>query len=440
MAGRTLRIETAKAFEPLLKPSRYKGAWGGRGSGKSHFFAALMVEDALRAPGETGEGMRGVCIREVQKDLTQSAKLLIEDKLAAFRLGEADGFKVFKDVIEAPKDGLIIFKGMNQYSAESIKSLENFGRAWWEEAHTASPTSLELLRPTMRQEGSELWFGWNPRRKTDPVNKLFRGGKPPTGAISIQANWRDNPWFPKVLEQERKDCLQNEAERYKHIWEGDYATAHASSYYAVQLAKAEIQGRVTDLALDPLMEIKAFWDLGGAGATADAMAIWIAQFAGERILVFDYIEGIGQTLAYYVSELRKRGWGDAHCYLPHDGMNTNSITGKRYKTHLEEAGFLVEVIKNQGKGAAMQRVDATRRLFPKIWFNATTTESGREALGYYHEKRDENRDVGLGPSHDWASHCADAFGLMGICYMPPRSSIRPENVVIDTVADPLVNY
>ena len=132
-----LDIETARVFQPLLAPARYKGGWGGRGSGKSHFFADLMVEDSLAEPGISGEGLRSVCIREVQKDLSQSSKLLIEDKLAKHRLGEADGFKVFRDVIETPKDGIIIFKGMQDYTAESVKSLENFKRAWWEEAQTA---------------------------------------------------------------------------------------------------------------------------------------------------------------------------------------------------------------------------------------------------------------------------------------------------------------
>jgi len=133
-----LRIPTARAFKPLLAPARYKGAYGGRGSGKSHFFADKLVDDSMAEHGESGEGLRSVCIREVQKDLAQSAKLLIETKLKAFKLGEAQGFRVFRDVIQTPGDGIIIFKGMNDYTADSIKSLEGFKRGWWEEAHTAA--------------------------------------------------------------------------------------------------------------------------------------------------------------------------------------------------------------------------------------------------------------------------------------------------------------
>ena len=144
----TLDLQTARVFVPLLEPARDKAAWGGRGSGKSHFFAELLIEDSLAEPGESGEGLRSVCIREVQKDLAQSSKLLIETKLNRLGLSEADGFKVFKDVIQTPGDGLIIFKGMNDYTADSIKSLEGFKRSWWEEAHGATKTSINLLRPT----------------------------------------------------------------------------------------------------------------------------------------------------------------------------------------------------------------------------------------------------------------------------------------------------
>jgi phage terminase large subunit len=153
------------------------------------------------------------------------------------------------------------------------------------------------------------------------------------------------------------------------------------------------------------------------------MSIWICQWVGQEIRVLDYIEGMGQVLAYYVDELRRRKYDKAICYLPHDGVNANAITGKRYEDHLREAGFDVQPpVKNQGRGAAMMRVEAVRRIFPKVWFNEATTEAGRDALGYYHERRDDDRNVGLGPDHSWASHAADAFGLMAICYEEPSRS------------------
>jgi phage terminase large subunit len=413
LSGRVLSIETAEVFEPLLSPSRYKAAWGGRGSGKSHFFAGLVIEDCL-----LNKGLRVVCIREVQKSLKESAKRLIEDKLIQFGLTEADGFKVFEQVIKTPGDGIITFQGMQDHTAESVKSLEGFSRAWVEEAQAFSSRSLGLLRPTIRAEGSEIWFSWNPTRKADPVDMMFRSNNAPTGSSICRANWSDNPWFPAVLEQERQDCLRLQPDQYDHIWEGGYATVLSGAYYAESIARARSEGRIGNVARDPLMEVRAFWDIG----VKDATAIWIAQFVGREIRVLDHYEASGQPLASHLSWLRDRGYSKCLCVLPHDGANTNAITAAQFSTHIEDAGFPTETIPNQGKGAALKRVETARRLFPSIWFNEKTTTSGLDALGWYHEKRDEHRNVGLGPDHDWSSHSADAFGLMCIAYETPREA------------------
>jgi len=407
----TLKLETPRVFLPLLEPARYKGAYGGRGSGKSHFFGELAVEECLRE-----RGMLIVCIRELQRTLAQSSKRLIESKIQSLGVGRE--FKVWQDRIETPGDGVIIFTGMQDHTAESIKSLEGFRRAWIEEAQSLSARSLTLLRPTIRAEDSEIWASWNPRRKADAIEEFLRI-KAPLGAAVVKSNWRDNPWFPKVLEDERQLDLKLYPERYDHIWEGDYAKAFEGAYFAAALGKARAEGRIGRVAADPLLPIRAIFDLGGSGATADAMAIWVAQWIGKEIRVLDYIEGIGQVLAYYVTELRSRGWGKAICILPHDGVNSNNITGKRYEDHLRDAEFEVIVIPNQGKGAAAMRIEAARRLLPQCSFDEVKTEAGRDALGYYHERKDETRNIGLGPDHDWSSHAADAFGLMCVAYEDP---------------------
>lgn len=146
------------------------------------------------------------------------------------------------------------------------------------------------------------------------------------------------------------------------------------------------------------------------------------QWVGQEIRVLDYIEGQGQVLGYYTNELRARGYEKALCFLPHDGISANSITGLRYADHLRDAEFNVTVIPNQGSGAAAMRIEAVRRIFPKIWFNEETTEAGRDALGFYHEKK--TREIGLGPEHDWSSHAADAFRLMAIAYEEPSLTRR----------------
>ena len=412
---RTLQIEVAEVFEPLLAPSRYKGAHGGRGSGKSHFFAGLLIEDSLAE-----KGMLSVCVREVQKSLKDSAKRLIESKLIEYRLGEADGFKVFNEKIQTPGDGIILFQGMQDHTAESIKSLEGFKRAWAEEAQTLSTTSLTLLRPTIRADGSEIWASWNPRRKSDPIDVLLRGASPPTGATVVRANWSDNPWFPTVLEQERLDCLKGDPDQYDHIWNGGYATVLTGAYYARSLAEARQQNRIGRVAKDPLMPFVAVWDIG----VRDATAIWIAQFIGREIRVLDYYEAVRQPLATHLSWLRSKGYEAAECILPHDASQQDAVTATRFEDHIRSAGFKVKTISNQGKGAALKRVEAARRLFPNIYFHEDTTAAGIDALGWYHEKYDEARNIGLGPDHDWSSHAADAFGLMCVAYEAPREPRR----------------
>lgn len=410
----TLTIETPAAFAPLLAPARYKGAHGGRGSGKSHFFAELLVEEALLHPG-----LRAVCIREVQKSLKESAKRLVEDKIQSMGLGRQ--FEVLRDEIRTPGGGVIIFQGMQDHTAESIKSLEGFDRAWIEEAQTLSDRSLTLLRPTIRKEGSEIWASWNPTRKADAIDRFLRQNTPP-GAVVVEINWKDNPFFPAVLEAERRLDLDKYPDKYEHVWEGGYATAIEGAYFAKYLVEAK--DRITFVPKDPLMAVRAFWDIGGSGAKADATAIWIAQFVGREIRILDYYEAQGQPLGAHVQWLRESGYDKVECVLPHDGAQNDKVYSVSYESALREAGFSVKVIPNQGAGAAKMRVEVARRLFPRIWFNKATTEPGRDALGWYHEKRDEDRGIGLGPNHDWSSHAADSFGLMCVAYEEPRKSVE----------------
>ena len=405
----TIQFKTAEVFMPLLGHSRYKGVWGGRGSGKSHFFAELLIEDSIMIPG-----MRAACIREVQKSLKQSSKRLIEDKLKAYNLGERAGFKVFREVIETPGDGVIIFTGMQDHTADSIKSLEGFDRAWIEEAQSISHRSLELLTPTMRKEGSEIWASWNPNRPTDAIDQMLRGDNKPTGSAVVNANWKHNPWISQVLLQEKDDCLRITPDRYSHVWEGEYATVLEGAYYAKHLSEASLEGRIGFFGKDPLVKTHAVWDIGGTSKKSDATAIWIVQYIGEEIRLIDYYEAVGQPFESHVHWLRKRGYEDALMVLPHDGRKHDMVYKVTPEGFLHDAGFTVQSIPNQGAGAVLQRIEAARRMFSSCRFHDENTKGGREALGWYHEKRDEARGLGLGPEHDWASHGADAFGLVAI--------------------------
>lgn len=212
----TLQIKTPAWAVPLLKPSRYKGAYGGRGSGKSHMFAELMIEAHIIDPDS-----RSVCVREVQKSLGQSVKRLLELKIQELNAGAY--FEVQEAQIKAKNgQGLIIFQGMQNHTADSIKSLEGYDRAWVEEAQSLSQRSLDLLRPTIRKPGSELWFTWNPSKADDPIDVLLRGEKPPKDAIILPVNYDNNPWFPDVLKEEMEYDKRRDPDKYMHVWRGEY--------------------------------------------------------------------------------------------------------------------------------------------------------------------------------------------------------------------------
>ena len=236
-------------FNAMMAPSRYKALYGGRGSAKSHFFAEAMIGNAA-----VNKGFRCVCIREVQKSLKESAKRLLEDKIHTMEY--TDRFRVLNDQIATPGGGVIIFQGTTDHTAESIKSLEGFNVAWIEEAQTLSARSLELLRPTIRSPGSEIWASWNPRSADDPIDKFFRGMSPPENAIIRKVNYDDNLYFPKELEAEREMDRKSAPDRYAHIWLGEYepqavgAIFNMANIHANRRHEAPTLGRVL-VSVDP---------------------------------------------------------------------------------------------------------------------------------------------------------------------------------------------
>lgn len=219
--GAALEIKTPRWGLPFLEPKRYKGLKGGRGSGKSHFFAELAVETMLLEPY-----MDFVCLREVQRSLKFSAKRVIENKIWTF--GVANKFRVLDNEIrrlgkDGTTTGCMIFHGMQDHTADTIKSLEGFNRAWFEEASRMSARSLELLRPTIREEDSEIWFSWNSDQPTDPIEK-FLVHNTPENAVVAHINFTDNPFCPGVIEEEARIWHKIDPESYGHVWLGDYNT------------------------------------------------------------------------------------------------------------------------------------------------------------------------------------------------------------------------
>ncbi len=419
------QIELPEKLVPVFSgKADVRGAYGGRGSGKTRNFAKMS---AIRAFMWDAEGRSGqiLCGREFMNSLADSSfeeiKLSIESEpwlLDAFDIG---------DRYIRTKSGRIYysFVGLDR-NIDSIKSKSRILLAWVDEAEPVREISWQKLIPTLREEDSELWVNWNPERKNSATHKRFRETQDPLFKI-VELNWRDNPWFPDILQRQRIRDKENRPDQYEHIWEGDFVTVVEGAYYASSLSLAKEQGRIGRVSPDPLMAYRAFWDIGGTGLRADACVIWIAQFVGREIRVLDYYEAQGQPLATHVSWLREKGYGKALCILPHDGETNDRVHDVSYESALRAAGFETHVIPNQGKGAAKMRVEAARRLFPSVWFNETPTEPGRLHLGWYHEKKHE-LGHGLGPEHDGSSHAADAFGLMCVAYEAPQEQAKPKAV------------
>lgn len=247
---------------------RYLGAWGGRGSGKSHEFAGMVVEAMIADPD-----CNVVCIREIQKTLARSAKKLIEAKIAEF--GVSHLFEVQHTVIKRiGGSGECIFIGMQDHTADSVKSLEGFDIAWVEEAQSLSQRSLELLRPTIRKEGSQIWFSWNPRRRSDPVEKLLRGTTRRDDAIVVRANYTDNPWLPETLRREAESDRMTNPDGFGHTWLGEYENISSKVVIPAAWVRSAI-GLAERLGLDVSGKTYAALDVAGAeeGGDENSLAI-----------------------------------------------------------------------------------------------------------------------------------------------------------------------
>lgn len=403
------RVELPEKLIPVFDgPADVRWSCGGRGSAKTRSFAKMA---AVRGYIYGNGGVSGqiLCARQFMNSLDDSSleecKRAIEDEPWL-----AEYYEIGDKFIKS-RDGRIWFSfaGLDRNIA-SIKSKGRILLCWVDEAEPVTDGAWSTLIPTLREEGdgwnAELWVTWNPRRKIAPVESRFFAANDPLikGAV---LNWRDNPKFPAKLERDRQRDLAERPDSYGHVWEGEYESVVEGAYWASDLTKAKAEGRIGFYPADPLMTIRLYADIGGTGARADAFAFWAAQFIGGEIRVIDHYEVQGQPIGAHLEWLRERGYtpGKAQIWLPHDGDTQDRVFDVSYKAAFEAAGYAVTVIPNQGKGAAKQRIEAVRRRFPSIRFNEQTTEAGRAALGWYHEKRDEVRGVGLGPDHDWASHC-----------------------------------
>ena len=414
------RIKIPPKLIPVFQgPADVRGAFGGRGSAKTRSFAKMAAVWGYRFGMEGKKGII-LCARQFMNSLNDSSleeiKRAIEDEPFLQEYYEI-GDRFIKS-----RDGMIsfAFAGLDR-NTSSVKSKGRILLCWIDEAEPVTAAAFDTLVPTLREEGedwnAELWLTWNPARKNAAVETRFRNSTDPLVKI-VSMNWRDNPKFPAKLERERQRDMIERPDQYEHIWEGAYVSVVAGAYYVKQMLQAREQRRIGNVAADQLMSYHAFCDLGGTGARADAFAMWVVQLIGREIRVLNYYEAVGQELSAHIIWLRDNGYSEKRCqiWLPHDGETNDKVFDVSFASSFRKAGYKVETVPNQGKGAAKQRMESTRRIFPLCWFHEPTTEGGLEALGWYHEKIDPIRNIGLGPNHDWSSHGCDAFGLLAVVY------------------------
>ena len=418
----TARIDLPEKLIPVFDgPADVRGAYGGRGSAKTRSFATMI---ALRGYiyGMAGESGILLCARQFMNSLDESSLDECKRSIEAHPF-LAEYYDIGEKYIKS-KDGRIsfAFSGLDRNIA-SVKSKSRILICWADEAEPVTDAAWSTLIPTLREEGedwnAELWVTWNPKRKRAAVEKRFRFAKDPLIKV-VSLNWRDNPKFPAKLKRERLRDKEERPDQYEHIWEGDYVGVVEGAYYAKSITQARQDGRISRVGPDPLMTYRAFCDIGGTGQRADAFTIWVAQFIGKELRVLRYYEAVGQPASAHMLWLREHGYigSNTTIWLPHDGDTQDKVIDVSYRKAFEDAGYPVEVVANQGKGAAMMRVRSAQRVFPSMWIDeeGCSENGGLEAIGWYHEKKDEERNIGLGPEHDWSSHGADSFGLMAIVF------------------------
>lgn len=412
----TARIELPPKLIPVFTgEADVRGAYGGRGSAKTMSFAKMTAVRALMWEAAGREGAI-VCGREKLNSLEESS--LAEVKAAIRSEPELllPHFDIGEKYIRTNSRRITYsFSGLDKKTVMSLKSKAKILLLWADEAEPITDASWDVILPTLRQEDSELWVTWNPARKSSATDRRFRQAKDPRMKV-VEMNWRDNPRFPKILNRLREKWKNTDPDSYDHVWEGAYATAHKGAYFTKQLIALREEGRLGKVAFDPLMRRRLFADIGGTGRNSDAFVLWGAQFVGREVRVRDYYEQVGQEIGHHLIWMRKHGYTPENTtiWLPHDGATHDKVYDVSFESAFNAAGYTVEVVPNQGRGAALSRINAARRIFPSVWINEETTEPGREALAWYHEKWDDERDVGLGPEHDWASHGSDAWGLMAL--------------------------
>lgn len=394
-----LKVEIPEKLGFLFEPHRYKVAYGGRGGAKSWAFADALLIQGLQSTLRIG------CFREIQKSIKDSVHKLLGDRIKAHGLG--DFYEVQQTTIKGRNGTEFLFGGLQDHTVDSIKSYEGLDRAWVEEGQSVSKRSWDILIPTIRKDGSEIWVSFNPELDTDETWKRFVE-QPPTDSVVAVVNYRDNPWFPAVLEQERRDAQARMPKAdYENIWEGKCRPAVSGAIYADEVAKAQEEGRFNLVPYDPALKAHVVFDLGWN----DKMSIGIVQRHVSSLRVIRYIEDDHKTLDWYSAQLKSLGYNWGKVFLPHDGAHGDYKTGKSAKQWMEDLGWSVEIVPNQPVETGIKNA---RMVFSQLYMDRTNCARLIECLKRYRRSIPTTTGEPAGPLHDEFSHGADMFRYLAI--------------------------
>jgi phage terminase large subunit len=396
----TVNAQFPAKLQFLFKPKRYKIAYGGRGGAKSWGFArALLILGAQRT-------LRILCARETQKSIADSVYKLLCDQIAD--LGLTQFYAITKTNIVGANGTEFTFAGIRQSSVGDIKSYEGCDICWVEEAQIVSKRSWEILIPTIRKDGSEIWVSFNPDLETDETYKRFVLS-PPSGSGPVKINWRDNPWFPDVLKQEMLDLKAKSPEDYEHVYEGMCKQVVEGAIYRKELLEADKDGRMCRVPLELSKPVDTFWDLG----FGDNVSIWFAQSIGFEFRIIDFMSDCLKDLSWYLKKLQERPYVYGYDYLPHDAQaRTLAAGGRSIQQIIQASGRKVRIVPKQ---SIADGIAAAREIFNKCWFDAEKCADGIQALRHYRYDFDEDMQTfKKEPRHDWASHPADAFRYLAV--------------------------
>jgi phage terminase large subunit len=379
--------------EELFQPYRYKVMHGGRGSAKSWTVARVLLIEAARRPLRIG------CFREVQDSIRDSVHRLLCDQIQAMGLGAH--YTVTRDEIRHLNGSMFVFAGLAQHTVESIKSFEGLDRAWIEEGQVVSKRSWDVLTPTIRAPGSEIWVTMNPHLETDETYQRFIANPAP-GSWIRRINWRDNPWFPTVLDDERRLCEKRDPDNYGNIWEGEPLRVAEGAIYRNEVDAMYVAGRVRPVPHDPILKVHTVWDLGWN----DAMSIGLFQRSAAELRCIGYIEDSHHTVDWYVRELEKNKeyrWG--FDFIPHDGRSRDHNSGKSTEDILKAMGRSVTVLPQL---SVEEGIKAARMAFPRLYVDDTRCARFLECLKRYRRIVSKLGEA-MGPLHDEYSHGADMW-------------------------------